>query len=140
MAFKLDLPAKKVTGKIIRQHKKNFTETSAKRKWNTKQQLKDFSDFDDYEKFFGDILPYFDSIKIDEEGNIIVARFQVYSPAGEFVCESKVDFTGYLHPFIDRRFMRKIAFRKEGLYTMLEWESEDGEDSFKQLIKTKFGK
>lgn len=145
----LNIKPTKVTGKIIRKHKVDFINTSRERKWNNERHLKAFESFNSYDRFFSKHLPFYNSAIIDGEGNILVFHytgcfdtnspgFQVYSPKGDYICDSRLNFGIFRAPFVDSSFLGKIAIRSDGLYGLFEPDSEGGEDTYKQLIKVKF--
>jgi hypothetical protein len=100
----------------------------------------------DYSEFFGKYLPYYKSFIVDAEGNILVFKwqekpgkaneiFQVYSPAGEFICETVLD-EGAFDVQIDFRF-QTIQFAPNALYGIFNCDDENG-DPMTRFIKVKY--
>jgi len=77
----------------------------------------------------GDYLPYYCDFTVDAEGNILVFKmgedpktgpivFQVYTPAGQFLCETELDRGAFDLP--NDRFLRpRLAFTPRGIYGAL---------------------
>jgi len=77
----------------------------------------------------GDFLPYYCDFTVDAEGNILVFKmgedpktgpivFQVYTPAGKFLCETVLDRGAFDLP-IDRFLRPRLAFTPRGVYGIL---------------------
>lgn len=100
----------------------------------------------DFNSFFGKYLPYYESLMIDAEGNLLVVKmseslgktnetFQVYSPSGDFICESILD-NGEFDIQINSSGSN-IQFAKDALYGIFECDDENG-DPMTRLIKVKY--
>lgn len=147
-SFELNKKPVTVTQEIIAKHKRDFLATAAKRRWNNSRQLKAFKAFDSYRIFFKKHLPFHNSIMIDSQGNALVFHytgcldtvepgFQVYTPGGKYICDSKFVFGEYRFPFVDSKFFRKTAIRNGHFYILSEQENEDGNDTYKKMLKVK---
>lgn len=77
----------------------------------------------------GDFLPYYCDFTVDAEGNIIVFKmgedpktspivFQVYTPAGKFLCETELVRGSFDLP-IDGFLRPRLAFTPRGIYGIL---------------------
>lgn len=95
-----------------------------------------------FERFFEEHLPYYRKIMVDSEGNILVFKwtdcigdctkiFQVYSPDGTFVCETKID-PGVFDFEISSNWNR-IAFTDKGIFGLF-WLKDDEEKTLR-LVK-----
>ena len=94
-----------------------------------------------FEHFFGEHLPYYRKIMVDSEGNILVFKwtdcigdclkiFQVYSPDGTFICETKIDPGTFDFEISYHR--NTIAFTDKGIFGLFHL--KDGEDTVR-LVK-----
>lgn len=95
-----------------------------------------------FEHFFEEHLPYYRKLIVDSEGNILVFKwtdcigectkiFQVYSPDGTFVCETKID-QGIFDFEIDRRW-NNIVFTDKGIFGLFYL--KDDEEETLRLVK-----
>ena len=82
-----------------------------------------------FDHLFSDYLPLYHEILTDEEGNFLVFRkgdcfvdcpilLEVYTPNGEFVCETEIK-TGEYHLIIDKR-RKHMCFTKNGLIALVQ--------------------
>lgn len=89
-----------------------------------------------FEHFFWEHLPYYRKIMVDSEGNILVFKwtdcigdctkiFQVYSPEGTFICETKID-QGVFDFEIDHR-RKKIIFTDNGIFGLFYLKADEEE-------------
>lgn len=99
----------------------------------------------DFSTIFDKHLPLYHEILVDGEGNFLVFKysdclrncktyFQVYSPKGEFICETELD-KGIYDFEIDRRF-KNICFTAEGIFGLFM--NKGDEEEVLRLIKSKF--
>jgi hypothetical protein len=77
----------------------------------------------------GDHLPYFCDLEVDAEGNLLVFKtgedpktgplvFQVYTPAGKFLCETELVRGAFDLP-VDGYISPRLAFTARGIYGIL---------------------
>jgi len=77
----------------------------------------------------GDFLPFYCDLAVDAQGNILVFKmsedpktgpivFQVYTPAGKFLCETELDRGAFDLP-VDRSIHLRLAFTPHGVYGIL---------------------
>jgi hypothetical protein len=77
----------------------------------------------------GDSLPFYCDFTVDAEGNILVFKmseepktgplvFQVYTPAGKFLCETELDRGAFDLP-VDRFLRPRLAFTPRGIFGVL---------------------
>ncbi len=99
-----------------------------------------------FDPLFGEYLPLYQEILVDEEGNFLVFRsddcfvdcpilIEVYSPEGDFVCETEIK-TGNYQLIVDRR-QKNMFFNKSGLVALVQPE-KDGPDFQLKMIKVVF--
>jgi hypothetical protein len=90
--------------------------------------------------FFPKNMPYYYGLEADSEGNILVfvfaedgesLLFQVYSPAGEFVCETRLEPGDYKVSF--KSNSKKAVFHDGFLYALADKQSGSGPSL--QLVK-----
>jgi hypothetical protein len=99
----------------------------------------------DFSTIFEKHLPLYKEILVDSEGNFLVfiyndcvenckTFFQVYSPKGEFICETELD-GGKYDLKIDRRWKR-LCFTQDGIigYFM----KKGDEDEIYRLVKSRY--
>lgn len=133
-SFNLDMCPVPVTANYIRDFKKNFFKGSEAMARNMKSVS--------FEKFFEKNLPYYREILVDSDGNILVFKwldcvfnctkiFQVYSPEGQFICETKID-DGIFDFDIDRRF-KNILFTSKGIFGLFQL--KNSEDISLRIVK-----
>jgi len=95
-----------------------------------------------FEKMFLEYLPYYKGFQVDGQGNILVFPeddfsddnkicFQVYSPEGQFVCETKIDDGSF--NINDSQPAKNLYFTKNGIIGLLR--IRDSEDDEKRLVK-----
>lgn len=88
----------------------------------------------DFSKMFANHLPYYRTITVDEEGNILVfkwsgcvencqKRFQVYSSEGEYICETVID-EGHFQFKLGNN-SNHIIFTSKGIYGLFELKNSD---------------
>ncbi len=113
----------------------------------TPEGYKVYSDFKNAmsaSELFGDYFPYFNGIRVDSAGNILVfqvsdcikdcgARFKVYSPEGKYICETKIDPGKFVFNF--KYFMRNILFTEDGIYGLFDLKG--AEDIMLRLVRVK---
>ncbi|UCE39100.1 MAG: hypothetical protein JSW00_07745, partial [Thermoplasmata archaeon] len=110
-----------------------------------KEQLKELEKAS-FAHLFSDYLPLYQQILTDEEGNFLVFRsedcfvdcpilIEVYSPEGEFVCETEIK-TGNYHLIVDRR-QKNMCFTKNGLVALVQPE-KNVYDFYLKMIKVVF--
>jgi hypothetical protein len=91
---------------------------------------------------FGEHLPYYREILVDSEGNILVFKwndcvgrcvkvFQVYSPDGKYICETRID-EGVFDFEIDSR-VQNIVFTSKGIFGLFQLKNSD--DVSLRLVK-----
>jgi hypothetical protein len=95
-----------------------------------------------FEHLFAEHLPYFRNVLVDSEGNILVFKwtdcigdctkiFQVYSPEGKFICETKIDEGVF--DFELSRFRNNIIFTDRGIFGLFQL--KDSDDVSLRLVK-----
>ena len=105
---------------------------------------KAFKSFD-FSTIFDKHLPLYYEILVDGDGNFLVFKysdclkncktyFQVYSPKGEFICETELD-KGIFDFEIDRRF-KNICFTTEGIFGLFM--NKGDEEEVLRLIKSNY--
>jgi len=93
---------------------------------------------------FGEYLPYYRQVLVDSEGNILFFKwldcvgkanevFQVYSPEGEFICETILDENIYAWE-LEPNF-KTITFTDKGIFGIFKLDKED--DDHIRLVKVK---
>lgn len=98
----------------------------------------------DFKKLFGSTLPMYRQLFIDADGNILVFKwpaapdkshlsFQVYSPAGVFLCETSVD-EGIFDFQLDTVY-RNIQFTGKGIFAFLKLKDSGEGETQHQLIR-----
>lgn len=92
---------------------------------------------------FPEYLPYYEDIKVDSDGNILVFyhkaglntkifKFQVYSSQGDYLCDSSFDLLDHKTEFGD---LSDFYFHKSFLYGLIEM--KDAEYYGLRLIRLK---
>lgn len=144
-SFRLNMSPVPVTRNYIRKfkaHKIGYLSTAEGEegrgdRWMAKV-LKKFP----FENLFGEHLPYFQKILVDSEGNILIFKwtdcigdcgeiFQVYSPEGKYICETKIDEGVF--DFEMSRFRNNIIFTDKGIFGLFQL--KDSEDVSLRLVK-----
>jgi hypothetical protein len=139
-SFRLKMDPVQVTRDFIQRYK-DFTIQNAKKRGLGQNQI-DAIKKNPYEDMFEKYLPYFKQILVDSDGNILICKitgclgdcnhvFQVYSPAGEYICEVTID-KGIYDVAIDRRF-KNIIFADGAVYGLFPL--KENEESPLQLIR-----
>ena len=99
----------------------------------------------DFSTIFDKHLPLYKEILVDSAGNFLVFLyndcqencnpfFQVYSPKGEFICETELD-CGEYDVEIDRRWKR-LCFTKDGIFGYFMKKGD--EDEIYRLVKSEY--
>ena len=99
-----------------------------------------------FDHLFDEYLPLYHEILTDEEGHFLVFRtddcfvdcpilLEVYSPGGEFVCETEIK-TGEYNLIVDRR-RKHMRFTKSGLIALVQ-PKIDADDFHLKMIKVVF--
>jgi len=99
----------------------------------------------DFSTIFDQYLPLYKEILVDSDGNFLVFKYtecqrdctpvmEVYSPNGEFICETLLD-TGIYELVISRKFKR-ICFTKDGIFALVMEKGD--EDEVIKLIKSNY--
>ena len=136
---------KKFRDKVLADLKKNGERSmDAAHKFWHEQDMKVFPKFD-FSSIFDKHLPLYKEILVDSDGNFLVFLytdclencnpfFQVYSPKGEFICQTELD-CGEYDVEIDRRWKR-LCFTKDGIigYFM----KKGDEDEIYRLVKSEY--
>lgn len=143
----LSMPHLKATSDYINKYKNNILNTmengsNSERPVSKKifNKVKSTS----FSNLFGDYLPYYNKLLVDEEGNILLFKwtdcigecpiiFQVYSPTGKYICETQID-KGQYDFFIDMD-ANNIAFMKSGIFGLFQL--KNSEDISLRIIKVK---
>ena len=110
-----------------------------------KEQLKEVEKAS-FDHLFSDYLPLYREILTDEEGNFLVFRsddcfvgcpilIEVYTPRGEFVCETEIN-TGDYQLIIDTR-RKHLCFTRSGLIALVQ-PKKDVPDFQLKMIKVVF--
>lgn len=145
--FKLNIKPVPITGKYIRDEKKALIDDLQNEVRNKElfKRIRRAVEKSDFKNFFGEHLPYYKKFIVDSEGNILVFKwhdprktgsneiFQVYSPSGDFICETILD-KGEFGLDIDAGFQR-IYFSGNAVYGLFKLDDED--DIYIRLVKTK---
>ena len=95
-----------------------------------------------FSTLFGEHLPYYREVLVDSEGNILVFKwndciggcdeiFQVYSPDGKYICETKID-KGAFDFKIDSK-IKNIVFTSKGIFGLFQL--KNSEDVSLRLVK-----
>jgi hypothetical protein len=132
-AIQLNMEPIPVTASLISQYKKYQIEQlgqesffSGKQKRDVIKQLKKAS----WDHMFGETLPFYREILVDEEGNLLVFRrtdclgedcpilVQIYSPEGKYICETELE-EGAFNLTVDSR-IKNMCFTRQGLIAMVE--------------------
>jgi len=97
-----------------------------------------------YKEYFNDYLPYYREVFVDSEGNFLFFKwdkciekcdpvFQVYSPQGKYICETKLE-TGIYDIQIDHKWTQ-MAFTSKGLFGLFQIKNSD--DISLRVVKVK---
>jgi hypothetical protein len=136
---------KKFRAKVLADLKKEGEKTMDRthRFWH-EQYMKYLPKFD-FSFIFDKFLPLYKEILVDSEGNFLVFTyndcvencktfFQVYSPKGDFICETELD-AGEYEIEIDRRW-KNLCFTRDGIigYFM----KKGDEDEIYRLVKSRY--
>ncbi|NIR10846.1 MAG: 6-bladed beta-propeller [Candidatus Aminicenantes bacterium] len=142
--FHLEMKPLPVTDKYIQKYKDDFMShvkgedgSRPSSKWMIKK-MEAFS----FDKLFLEHLPYYREILVDSEGNILVFKwtdcigdcveiFQVYSPDGKYICETRID-KGMFDFKIDSN-MKNIIFTSRGIFGLFQL--KDSDDVSLRLVK-----
>jgi hypothetical protein len=146
-SFRLSMARIPVTGDYIEKYKNNLVnrmeqgDASSKPapKWMVKKVKKS-----SFENQFDEYLPYYREILVDEEGNILVFKwtdcigdcqdvFQVYSPEGKYICETRID-KGNFDFSIDNK-NKSIVFTGKGIFGLFQL--KNNEDVSLRIVKVK---
>jgi len=95
-----------------------------------------------FSDFFGSTLPLYSWLCVDSDGNILIFKqktepgnkddfFQVYSPDGNFICETQIKWGMYYPANLSRG--NGFYFTKNGIIGIFESDTED--DTLYKLIK-----
>ncbi len=134
----LKINRKKITQKIKDEYINSFMELQDKRKeyyknYYTGKELDEVVNIFKSPEFFPEYLPYYYEFIADSDGNILVfiysdekgsPRFQVYSPDGDYVCETVFDPGEYELGISSRN--RNIAFYNGDLYCLVPLRETEG--------------
>lgn len=99
-----------------------------------------------FDHLFSDYLPLYQEILVDEEGNFLIFRsedcfidcpilIEVYSPEGDFVCETEIK-AGEYQLIVDPR-RKHMCFTKSGLVALVQ-PKKDAHDFYLKMIKVVF--
>lgn len=139
-SFRLKMEPVQVTHDYIQRYRESIIRGLEER--GARQSQIDAIKKTPYEDIFGKYLPYFKEILVDSEGNILICKitdclgdcnhvFQVYSSAGEYICEVTID-KGIYDVAIDRLF-KNIIFADDAVYGLFPLKESD--ESSLQLIR-----
>jgi hypothetical protein len=146
--IQLDMDHIPVTRRFIREYKKSrvdsMREESASYQEHRADHLKEVGKAD-FSILFGDHLPYYNSILVDGEGNILIffpavcldrcpIKVRIYSGSGDFCCETEID-SGDYELIIDPR-RRHMCFTPDGLFALVQ--PKRSEDFLLRLIKVTY--
>jgi hypothetical protein len=138
-SFQLKMTPAPVTSDYIQKIKNiNINEARAKKKDYIKK-LENIS----FDRFFEKHLPYYRKILVDSEGNILVFKwldcvdkcenvFQVYSPEGKYICESKIDEGIYDFEINE---IKNMVFTNKGIIGCFQL--KDSDEISVRLVKVK---
>jgi hypothetical protein len=137
--FKLNLNPIPLTDEYIKKCNDSLIETLKTRKFGKRllPRIKKLPEAPRWE-----YLPLYRDIKVDSEGNILVFKmdyclencpkiFQVYSPEGKYICETRLDegnFDFKISPLNDN-----ISFTKNGIFGLFSL--KDSEDVSLRIVK-----
>ena len=145
--FRLNIKPIPVTDKIIEKERAEFINKSLNQVMDKelKKYMRKALEKSDFANLFGEYLPYYVTIEVDSDGNILVFKwpepgnktngiiFQVYSPEGKYICETALD-TGNFYIPVWCNF-QTMQFTREAFYGIVT----DAEDEDKiRLVKVKF--
>jgi len=144
--FQLNITPIPVTRQYIENHKQLTINDTLKNQTNKelKKIIRNALENSDFGNLFGEYLPYYKTIILDSEGNILVFKwqnssqktttetFQVYSPDGKYICETLLD-KGKFDIDVYRNF-QTMQFSGKALYAIVK--NKENED-FIRLIKVK---
>ena len=137
-----------VSKQLISEYKKyhidQFSQDSSLSKDQTQEMMKRLKKAS-WDHLFEENLPFFLEILVDEEGNLLVFRrtncledcpifIQVYSPRGEFICETELE-EGLFKLAVDPR-IKNMCFTAHGLFAMVE--VKDAAEFELRVIKVAF--
>ncbi len=144
--FRLNIQPIPVTAKYIENKKKATINDLQNEVPNPGlfKRIKKAVEQSDFKNFFGQYLPYYKSFIVDSEGNILVFKwldsegkpnetFQVYSPGGDYLCETILD-AGTFDININSNF-QTIQFTSHAIYGIFKIDDED--DINIRLLKVK---
>ena len=138
-----------VTKSIIRRYKEiqlnEMRQDPEHQQGRWKEQLKELEKAS-FDHLFSDYLPLYQEILVDEEGNFLIFRsedcfvdcpilLEVYTPKGEFVCETEIKTDEY-QLILDRR-RKHMCFTKSGLVALVQ-PKKDVHDFHLKMIKVVF--
>jgi hypothetical protein len=144
--FRLNIKPIPVTGRYIEKQREAIIDGLHKKERDREvvKMFKKAIEKSDFENLFGEILPYYRTIVVDSEGNFLVFKwlastgktdetFQVYSPAGTYICETTLD-KGRFDIDVARNF-QTMQFTSSAFYGIVK-DAED-EDNIR-LVKVPF--
>ncbi|MGE5341896.1 MAG: hypothetical protein ACM3SY_10510 [Candidatus Omnitrophota bacterium] len=139
-SFKLNMVPQSVTKDYIDEYKKSIIDEMKDdpkySKTAYKLRVTKIEEYD-FRKLFEDHLPYYRSIQVDSDGNILIFKyipcikecapiFQVYSPEGKYICETRID-TGIFVLNINTK-NKQIEFTDKGIFGLFELKGSDDID------------
>lgn len=131
-SFNLKMKPIPVTSDYIKKAKEFMIKSWTKRKLEP-QYIKVMRNTS-FEQFYNPYFPYYMDILVDEAGNILVfpwddcithcpIYFRVYTPKGEFVCETTLD-KGIFDFVINYKF-RNLIFSEKAIYGLFQLKNSD---------------
>jgi len=134
--FQLNLEPVPVTGNYTEAVKNYAIKRIQERKMQTemKKIMINKLKSSEYKKLFGEYLPFYGQVQVDSEGNILVFKwleciencdevFQVYSPEGEYICETRID--DGIYDFEMRLNYHSIQFNDKGIFGLFKLANQD---------------
>lgn len=142
--IRLDIKPKPVTGKYIKNYKSAVIrdmEGGSGSRPMPKRIIKSIKKYS-FERMFAGKLPYYRGIQVDSQGNLLVFlwpdfageqenKFQVYSPQGKYICETKIEEGDYhIGP---EESSKSVYFTNTGIYGLFRLKTSENDEV--QLIK-----
>jgi hypothetical protein len=143
--FRLNMTPVPVTSNYVRKYKAykvGYLSAAEGQKGRSDRRMAKVLKKYPFENLFADHLPYYKKISVDFQGNILVFKwtdcisdcdhiFQVYSPEGKYVCETRIDEGEF--DFESSRFRNNIIFTDKGIFGLFQL--KNSEDVSLRLVK-----
>lgn len=143
--FRLNMTPIPVTGDYIRKFKANkidYLSAAQGQNGSSDRRMAKVLGKYPFENLFGDHLPFYSKILVDTQGNILVFKstdcigdchqvFQVYSPEGKYICETRIDEGEF--DFEISHLINNIIFTDKGIFGLFQL--KNSEDISLRLVK-----